>query len=143
MDAQRSKFNLVVELGSRFAMESKITRLDRSPYQISSSKITFEDGCLRLEGADGDGKPVFMASFDGILLFRVADEGARLRLIRSGQYKNDLVAEILQSHLITWLKDESLDSRDISQLKHFLIFLGEEIVDVISFTEPKIERRTG
>lgn len=65
----------------------------------------------------------------------------RLKLLPELGTERGLVLIVEQSELIAWVLEEGLHTRDMRQAKHFLVFIGEEIVDVVSLSEPEILRK--
>ena len=47
-----------------------------------------------------------------------------------------------ESQLLSWIFEEGLHTRDMKLAKHFIVFVGEEVYDVVSFSEPRISPRT-
>ena len=109
---------------------------------ISASRVVYDDGELRIEALNRAGSVVVLLQFYDVLLTRISDEGTQLRLLQELGSNRALVFEVQQSDIVTWLLGESLHTRDLKDAKHFLIFIGEEIVDVISFSEPEISIST-
>jgi hypothetical protein len=109
---------------------------------VSAMKLIYDDGDLRVEGLDRAGSRVFELHFPDVLLTRITDEGLRLRLLPELQTaEHGLVLTDEQSELIPWVHEETLGSRDLRQAKHFLVFAGQEIVDVVALSDPKISKR--
>lgn len=101
-------------------------------------KLIYDDGDLHIHGLDSKGILVVELHFRDVLLTRISPEGVRLRLLTELGEKSGLVLIDDQSKLIGWVLEEGLRTRDMSQAKHFLVFLGEEIVDVVSLSDPEI-----
>ena len=108
---------------------------------VSAMKLIYDDGDLRIEGLDRAGSRVFELRFPDVLLTRITDEGVRLRLLPELGGVHGLVLTDEQSELITWVHDEGLRTRDMREAKHFLVFAGEEIVDIVALSEPEISKR--
>ena len=104
-------------------------------------KLIYDDGDLRIEGLDRAGSRVFELRFPDVLFTRITDEGVRLRLLPELGETRGLVLTDERSELITWVHDEGLRSRDMRDAKHFLVFAGQEIVDVVALSEPEISKR--
>lgn len=107
---------------------------------VAALKLTYDDGELRIEGLDHVSSRVVELLFRDVLLTRISPEGVRLRLLPELGTERGLVLTDEQSELITWVQEEGLDTRDMRQAKHFLVFIGEEIVDVVSLSEPEVLR---
>lgn len=74
----------------------------------------------------------------GVLTVRISDEGVRLRLIEKLGKDNSLVLVDLESQLLSWVFEEGLHARDIRQAKHFIVLMGEEVYDIVSFSDLRI-----
>ena len=136
---QRLKFSAVAELGLRSGMARNrykilITQIE----SVVALKLIYDDGDLSIQGLDREGTLVVELRFRDVLLTRISPEGVRLRLIPELGAKRSLVLTDEQSELITWVLEEGLHTRDMRQAKHFLVFVGEEIVDVVSLSEPEV-----
>lgn len=105
---------------------------------VTNLRLTYDDGDLRIKGIDRSGSQVIELRFRDILLTRILDEGIRLKLLTELGTVRALILIDSQSELLGWLIEESLQTRDIAQAKHFLVLAGEEIVDVVSLSEPDI-----
>ncbi|MDE2150339.1 MAG: hypothetical protein KGJ55_11050 [Gammaproteobacteria bacterium] len=102
-------------------------------------KLVYDDGDLRVQGLDRSAKPLVTLRFlSDVLLIRIVDEGVRLRLLREMPPMRALLLVDQQSELVRWVFDEGLETRDMRDVRHFMIFIGQEIVDVIAFDDPKI-----
>ncbi|MDA3832101.1 MAG: hypothetical protein PF495_01760 [Spirochaetales bacterium] len=108
---------------------------------VAALRLTYDDGELRIEGLDHIGSQLVELLFRDVLFTRISPEGGRLRLLLElGTAPQGLVLTDEQSELISWIQEEGLDTRDMHQAKHFIIFVGEEIVDVVSLSEPEVLR---
>jgi hypothetical protein len=105
---------------------------------VIALNLIYDDGDLRVQGLDRDSEPLVTLRFSPVLLTRIADEGVRLRLLRELPPMHALVLVDQQSELVSWVFDEGLETRDMRDVRHFMIFIGQEIVDVIAFDEPEI-----
>lgn len=105
---------------------------------IAVSKLIYDDGVLLIQGFNRNGSLVVELKFMEILIVRISDEGIRLRLIEELSANNSLFLIDQESQLLSWVFEESLHTRDIRQAKHFIVLMGEEIYDVVSFSEPHI-----
>jgi len=105
---------------------------------LAALKLIYDDGDLRIQGLDRGSSPVIELRFRDVLLTRISPEGVRLRLLPELGAERDLVITDEESELITWVLEEGLHTRDMRQAKHFLVFVGEEIVDVVSLREPEV-----
>jgi hypothetical protein len=108
---------------------------------VSALKLTYDDGELRIEGLNHVSSQVVELLFHDVLLTRISLEGVRLKLLPELGTERGFVLIDKQSELITWVQEEGLNTRDMSQAKHFLVFAGEEIVDVVSLSEPEIFKK--
>lgn len=107
---------------------------------VTALKLIYDDGDLRIQGLDHEGTLVVELRFRDVLLTRIAPEGVRLRLLPDLETTRSLVLTDEQSDLITWVIEEGLHTRDMRQAKHFLVLIGEEIVDVVSLSEPEVSQ---
>ena len=105
---------------------------------ISSLKVVYDDGELRIEGLDRHSSPVIALRFVDVLLTRVVEEGVRLHLITDRKREHGFMLRDEQSELITWVREEGLNTRDLRDAKHFVVFAGREIIDVVTFSDPEI-----
>lgn len=108
---------------------------------VSALRVTYDDGELLIEGFDKAGTQVVELRFRDVLLTRILDEGMRLRLLSELEAKHAFILVNLQSELLAWLVEESLQTRDLEGAKHFLVFAGEEIIDVVSLSEPEVVKK--
>jgi hypothetical protein len=110
------------------------------PGRISSSRLIYDDGSLRIEGRDQSGSVLIEFLFEEVLLVRITDEGIRLKLQRDLGAKRAIAFLDEQSDLTDWLRQESLCTRDFEGVKHYILFIGEEAFDVVSSSEPLISQ---
>jgi len=103
--------------------------------------LIYDDGELLIQGFDLRNSLVVEISFPDILVVRLSDEGVRLRLLDELGAFNPFVIIDEESQLLGWIQEESLHTRNTGLAKHFVIFAGEEIYDVVSFTEPRISAK--
>jgi hypothetical protein len=109
------------------------------PYIPSAAcKATYDDGTLCIEGLNREGLVVLSVSFGSILLFRLMDEGMRLKLLTELSGMRGLLMTDEDSLLTHWISDESCGTRDTSEARHFIVFAGEEILDIVSTGAPTI-----
>jgi len=103
------------------------------------SFVTYDDGEVRVQGFGRNGNSLVTISFVGPLVVRVADEGVHLRLLTHlGDTRGTILIDE-RSELATWAFDEGLQTRDMSSIRHFILLLGEEVIDVLAFDEPAVE----
>ncbi|SFU17100.1 hypothetical protein SAMN05444141_11430 [Pseudovibrio denitrificans] len=70
-------------------------------------------------------------------LVAVSEEGFRLKTLALIADKlPHLIFEVKNSPLLALLKDEDLETHEVSGLMHFMILTSEDIIDVISFDTP-------
>jgi hypothetical protein len=92
---------------------------------------------FRLAEPDANGRS-FSVVFDRVLAFRHANESYRLEMLESIQ--NELpwpTHRVENSKWIEWFHDQTLGIYRDWPIKHFL-FIGEDVVDVLSTDMPKI-----
>ncbi|GAB2583974.1 hypothetical protein ISP15_08625 [Dyella jejuensis] len=117
----------------------KIKSIKNVTKKLISSKVTYDDGIVAICGLDKNGSEILRIEFDNAIYVRVTDESVRLKFFQdSGVTELDTIMIIEESDVFKWLRDEELHIRDLSQAKHFIISAGEEIVDIVSFSAPKI-----
>lgn len=100
--------------------------------------VVYDDGVVRLQAFGRNGDSLVTIRFVGPLMVRIADEGVRLWLLG---HLGDMRGTILldeRSELSPWTFDEGLHTRDMSLVRHFILLLGEEVVDVLAFDEPDV-----
>lgn len=119
-------------------MVSRFKQLHAQLPSAVVSKVTYDDGELHIHGFDRRGFLVVELRFSDLLLMRLSDEGVRLRLLKELGTTRAFVLLDEQSQLLSWLHNESLQTRDIKNAKHFIVIIGEEIVDVVSMSDPQI-----
>lgn len=122
-------------------MVNRYKQLYERDDSIAISKLIYDDGVLLIQGFDRHNSLVIELSFLDILIVRISDEGVRLRLLEELGVLNSLVLVDEESHLLPWIFEESLHTRDVKLAQHFVVLIGEEIYDVVSFTEPRILTR--
>jgi hypothetical protein len=105
---------------------------------LAVCRLSYDDGCLEVNGLYKDGMLAVNIKFSGVLFSSISYEGVRLRLIEDLETPVSLVLVDKSSDLIRWVKDESFRARDLREARHYLIFIGNEVVDVISVEEPEI-----
>lgn len=105
---------------------------------IEASRLIYEDGVLSIQGIGSDGEVAAELRFVGVLLARLADEGARLRLLSGLGGCSGFVLEDQSSELLEWLSAEGMQTRDMRHARHFVVFAGEEIIDVVAFAAPAL-----
>lgn len=104
----------------------------------SSSNVVFDDGRVVIQGRDGDDCVVLEISFSSVDFICVSDEGVRLRLFADMGDKRGALVRCNQGSLMSYYVDESLGTRSSNQLSHFILMIGEEVIDVISGDEPEV-----
>lgn len=118
-------------------METRYSIL-HSKVGAAASKIEYDDGVLRIRCLDREEKALAAIEFENVLLMRLTDEGTRLRLLTELAGQHGLVMLDNESSLMQWIQEESRGTRDLTRARHYLIFSGEEVVDVVSLVQPKI-----
>lgn len=111
--------------------------LERLP-QVSFSKVTFEDGALRIDRGGMDGVYFLEASFPSVHFVGISDEGSRLRLLRDLGATRGAILRCRGGTTMDQFMEESLGVLQSLDLQHFIFMLGEEIIDVISGYEPEV-----
>ena len=117
---------------------SRYKRWIKQVDSVVALKLVYDDGELRILGLDRASSVTVELYFQDILLIRISPEEVRLRLFQELGTVQSLVLIDEQSELIDWLSEEGLHTRDMRQSKHFIVFIGEEIIDVVSLSKPKV-----
>lgn len=128
------------ELEQRYVMTNRYKHLYKRYDGIVVSKLIYDDGVLVIQGFDNQTSLIVEISFLDIVIVRISDEGIRMRLINELGTTDSFVLVDESSQLLSWVREEGLHTRDMELAKHFIIFVGEEIYDVVSFSDPKILR---
>lgn len=85
--------------------------------------------------------------FDGIpLLSRGAVEGIRMRSWSEIQlkyqnkfiFRNNFFFEVKKSKLLQWVLEESCGFYEETELRHFCLVTGEELIDIVATFEPTV-----
>jgi hypothetical protein len=103
------------------------------------SKIVYDDGILQVDGHDLEGLLRVRVLFPDPLFVRISDEGVRLRLQQEIGADQSFIFTDEDSPLLAWVAEEGLHTREMQQARHFIIVIGEEIVDVVSFSGPEVK----
>ena len=103
-------------------------------------KLVYDDGDLRIEGLDRNRSQVIGLRFRDVLLTRIAPEGVRLRLLPELGTQRGLVLTDEQSELTSWVLEEGLGTRNMRDAKHFMVRIGEEIVDVVALSDLEVTK---
>jgi hypothetical protein len=104
-------------------------------------KLVYDDGDLRVHGLDREGALMIELRFTAVLLTRVVPEDVRLGPQPKLGKNDSWVLIDQQSELVPWLREECLHTRELTEARHFLLFVGEEIVDVVALSDPEISKR--
>jgi hypothetical protein len=118
-------------------METRYSIL-HSKVGATASKIEYDDGILRILCVDREEKALATIEFENVLLLRLTDEGTRLRLLTELAGRHGLVVVDNESPLMQWIQEESRGTRDLRSARHYLIFSGEEVMDIVSLVQPAI-----
>ncbi|MEG2578724.1 MAG: hypothetical protein RSA54_13450 [Glutamicibacter sp.] len=119
-------------------MESKYKVVADNFSSAISSKVCYDDGELHVFGCNSSGEHTLEIAFDSVVFVRVGDEGGRLRLFgEMGGVRGGIVV-CDHSDLLTWLVEESLGARRNKGLRHYVLMMGEEIIDVVSGYYPAV-----
>lgn len=111
--------------------------LEKLP-DVCVSRVSFDDGALLVQGGREDGAIAIEVRFTGVHFVGISDEGSKLRLLRD---LNGVRGAILRSESDPVMRQfiaESLDTLEGVELFHYVLMLGEEIIDVISGYDPDI-----
>ena len=81
----------------------------------------------------------FKILFPPTYCYRNTNESYRLKTLSNNKDKlPDLLSIVHDSSFLKWFHDESLGVYMGDNLKHFMVFTGEEFIDVISHVEPEV-----
>lgn len=124
-------------------MENKYEVIAENFSSAISSKVCYDDGELRVFGCMSSGAHAVEIVFESVVFVRIGDEGGRLRLFgEMGSVRAGVLA-CAHSDLLEWLVDESLGARSPEGLSHYVLMIGEEVIDVISDVCPVISSFSG
>ncbi|OZB58782.1 MAG: hypothetical protein B7X31_13250 [Thiomonas sp. 13-66-29] len=118
-------------------MATKYTKVHQK-IDTTASKVTCDDGVLLVECFNAIGQLVAEVSFDSFLVLRVSDEGVRLALLDDLGPLRGFILSAQDSSLIQWVSMEGKETRDLKHAGHFIVFAGEEVVDVVSVSMPQV-----
>lgn len=111
--------------------------LERLP-DVCFSRVSFDDGALLVQGGREDGAIAIEVSFPGVHFVGITDEGSRLRLLQDLKGVRGTILRSKSDPVMRQFISESLDTLDGVELSHYILMLGEEIIDVISGYEPDV-----
>jgi hypothetical protein len=121
-------------------METRYEIIHPQTVHVSvACRVVYDDGVLSIEGYDQNTTAVIKVEFGNVVHVRISDEGGRIRLLQAMGNQRGLVMIDKRSTLLDWVIEEALETRQPSQLKHYLIFLGEEVIDVIAPASPEVQ----
>jgi len=104
----------------------------------SSSHVVFDDGRVVIQGRDGDDRVILEIAFSSVNFICVSDERARLRLFADmGEVRGALV-RCHEGTMMNCYIEESLGTASGPGLLHYILMIGEEVIDVISPGEPEV-----
>ncbi|WP_346353373.1 hypothetical protein [Azotosporobacter soli] len=113
-------------------------------------------GCRTID--DKDGLTLFFVnemwqkklkiSFEeGVLAFRVTDEGKRLKLIDfldetygKAFYTEWMLFKVTQSDYIEWFNEQTFSIYETFNIVHYAFLTGNEIIEVLATAEPIVEK---
>ncbi len=95
-------------------------------------KLTYYDGELNLHGYRSDDSLIFNIRFEYVLLTRVCPESIRLKLLNDTQSCVGTILVDEESDVINWISEQDLQITDMSNFKHYIFFLANEVADVIA-----------
>lgn len=104
----------------------------------SSSNVVFDDGRVVVQGRDGDDCVILEIAFSSVDLICVSDEGARLRLFAAMGDARGALVRCHEGTLMKFYIEESLGTRSSPRLLHYILMMGEEVIEVISAGEPEV-----
>lgn len=105
---------------------------------VRSCELNYDDGLLSLKGRSLQGIILVEIRFPSIVHVQVADEGVRLRTLqRMGSLRGGVML-VEESSLVAWICRETLETRQTGMVQHYLMLIGEEVIDVLSSDPPSI-----
>lgn len=111
--------------------------LEKVP-DVCFSRVSFDDGALLVQGGREGGAIAIEVSFPGVHFVGITDEGSKLRLLRDLEGVRGAILRSESDSVMRQFIAESLDTLDGVELSHYILMLGEEIIDVISGYEPDV-----
>lgn len=109
--------------------------------QACCTNVSYDDGALIIRGTREDGSESIEIGFPGVHFLGISDEGSKLRLFRD---LKGVRGTIIRSHndpVMRQFISEGLHTLEGVELGHYVVMLGEEIIDVISGYEPEVKLR--
>lgn len=114
--------------------------IDKKKYFVKS--IFHEYSKLKVLLKDYNSKSLCTVKFSNVVLVRVSDESYRLKSLNSYPLNDsNMLHQIHDKSLISWLIEECYDSYEFKNLKHFVFLDSETIIDVITYDSPTINFR--
>lgn len=105
---------------------------------MSFSRVCFDDGTLLVQGGREDGAIAIEVNFPGVHFVGISDEGSRLRLLRDLDGVRGTILRSKGDPVMRQFIAESLDTLEGNEFSHYILMLGEEIIDVISGYDPDV-----
>lgn len=99
-------------------------------------RVSYDDGGLNVKACKYDETPVFNIDFEDVLLAKICPESVRLKLVAETENYKGLILIDKESDLTQWLSEQALDIPDMQTYTHYILFLGREVLEVISSCEP-------
>ncbi|MEE7545960.1 hypothetical protein HF319_01905 [Xanthomonas sp. Kuri4-1] len=96
------------------------------------------DGVLEIEGRGVLDDVIVRITFESVLVVRICDEGVRIRLSQNDDCEHALMLSQKDSDISRWVADEGLNTRDMSAVNSYIIFIGEEVLDVVTSSSPVV-----
>ena len=105
------------------------------------TSLVDKDGLLRIEIEEDQNKSSWAFTFDHCLSYRNTDEGDRLEFLSElqGQESWSLYT-VKNSTYEKWFNRESFSKWEGNQIYHFVFFTQDDLIDVLSFEPPRVER---
>lgn len=104
---------------------------------LEGTKIVLDNGQVAVE-IIFDGIPVLVREAIEILRMRTWGE-VQLKYQNKFIFRNNFLFEVKNSKLVQWAVEESCGFYEQSQLRHYCIVTGEELIDVLATFEPIIK----
>jgi hypothetical protein len=114
--------------------------IDKKKYIVNS--VLHKNSKLKVDLKDYNSKSICTVKFSNVVLVRVSDESYRLKSLDSYPLSDsNMLHQIYDNSLISWLIEECFDSYEFKHIKHFVFLDSETIIDVITYDSPTINFR--
>lgn len=116
------------------------------PYKVNLEELLDNKNGVSLSLTDNEGNQEIQVLFENLVLsYRNTDEGRRLKTIRflEEKYNTDFYAKwsffkVYNSTYLEWFRQETYNIYDTLSIEHYVFLTNDDIVDVLSTYEPKV-----